>query len=99
MSDRSDRTGVKELLGILSAQDYRCALSGHPLTPANASADHIVPLCRGGTHAPDNAQIVTREINRAKGTMTNEEFINLCRLVVEHAERHKSDREASRGDS
>ena len=28
-----------------------------------------------GTHTIDNAQILRRDVNRAKGTLTNEEFI------------------------
>ena len=87
------RTKARDLLHILAAQDYRCALSGQALTPSNTSADHIVPVCRGGTNAENNAQIVTKEINRAKGTMTNEEFINMCRLVVEHTQRGRKEEE------
>jgi hypothetical protein len=70
----------------LVRQNYKCALTGRDLTPANASIDHIVPLSRGGSHAPDNIQILHRDVNAAKGTMMHEEFIALCREVASVAD-------------
>ena len=29
--------------------------------------DHIVPICKGGLHHPDNLQILTMKENRSKG--------------------------------
>jgi len=29
--------------------------------------DHIIPICKGGWHHPDNLQILTKEENRTKG--------------------------------
>jgi 5-methylcytosine-specific restriction endonuclease McrA len=76
-----------EVLSLLERQQYRCALTGRKLTPDTASLDHILPVCRQGAHTIDNAQIVLKEVNRAKGTLTNEEFIALCRAVVRHADK------------
>jgi 5-methylcytosine-specific restriction endonuclease McrA len=76
-----------EVFSLLERQQYRCALTGHKLTPDTASLDHILPVCRQGAHTIDNAQIVLKEVNRAKGTLTNEEFIALCRAVVRHADK------------
>lgn len=69
---------------VLERQGYRCALSGLELTPQNCSADHVLPLKRGGSHAIENIQLVREEVNAAKGTMTNGEFITMCRQVSEH---------------
>ena len=80
----NERIGINELRAILVKQDNKCALSGRTITPANCSLDHIVPLSRGGTHTKENAQLVCEEVNRAKGMMTEEEFMELCRDVVAH---------------
>ena len=69
---------------ILDRQEYRCAMTGEPLTPENTSLDHINPLRRGGNHSADNIQFVLPEINRMKGTMPREEFVRMCRLVASH---------------
>ena len=77
-------TGTR-LRELLIKQEYRCALTGRPLTPETAGVDHIVPLSRGGTHTIDNLWIVLRDVNRMKGTMTGAEFIDLCREVSSRA--------------
>lgn len=73
------------VLKLVAWQGYRCALTGRPLTPETASLDHIVPVRCGGEHRIENAQVLHKDVNRAKTTMTNEEFIRLCREVIEHA--------------
>lgn len=70
------------LMALLKEQEYKCALSGFPLTPENCAVDHKTPLARGGEHSIDNIQLVTEEINAAKGQMTCEEFVAMCRAVV-----------------
>jgi CRISPR/Cas system Type II protein with McrA/HNH and RuvC-like nuclease domain len=72
------------VLKLIEQQNYRCALSGRPLTPETASLDHIVPLSRGGKHDISNLWIVDHQVNNAKGTFTVEEFIALCHDVVTH---------------
>lgn len=73
------------LLHLLERQKYRCALTDRELTPDIAALDHIVPVSRDGKHEPGNIQILDKQVNRAKGTLTNDEFIQLCRDVVAHA--------------
>lgn len=73
------------ILALLERQQYRCALTTKALTPETASLDHIVPVCRGGEHRIENTQVLERTVNRAKGTLTNEEFITLCGEVWRHA--------------
>jgi hypothetical protein len=75
-----------DILWLLERQSYRCALSGRELLPSTTSLDHMVSISRGGRHIVGNAQALQREVNRAKGTLTNEEFIQLCREVVAWAD-------------
>jgi len=75
---------VQGILRLVKQQQYRCALTGRELTPETAALDHIVPVSRGGEQRIENAQVLHKEVNRAKGTLTNEEFIALCREVVAH---------------
>jgi 5-methylcytosine-specific restriction endonuclease McrA len=59
------------------------------LTPETASLDHTLPLSRGGAHDISNLQVLDYQANTAKGSLTVEEFVELCRDVVgniEHAE-------------
>lgn len=82
-----------EVIRLLKRQDYCCALSGVELTPETAALDHVIPIARGGTHSIRNAQILNKDVNRAKGTLTNAEFIALCRAVVDHVDSKKSPKE------
>ena len=74
---------VESVLRLLGAQQYRCALTGRSLMPQTAALDHIVPVCFGGEHAIENTQVLHKDVNRAKGSLTNEEFIGMCREVVQ----------------
>lgn len=77
------RASVNELMELFEKQEYRCALSGIPLTPQDCSCDHIVPVSSGGTDLVDNLQWVSPQVNKAKGSMTNEDFIRMCQRVAE----------------
>ena len=70
------------VLELLKRQQYLCALSGRPLTPESAALDHIVPVRVGGQHIIENAQILDKDVNRAKNALTNAEFLAMCREVV-----------------
>ena len=75
---------AKAILNLVERQNYRCAISGRELTPQTASLDHILPLARGGEHGIHNLWAVHHQINTAKGTMTLDEFVAMCRDVVRH---------------
>lgn len=81
----SGPVNVGNVMRLLEWQDYRCALSGRPLTPETASLDHIVPVRDGGRHTIENVQVLHKEVNRAKSTLAHEQFVQLCREVVDHA--------------
>jgi len=75
---------AKQVLELVKQQGYRCPISNRELTPETASLDHIVPLGRGGDHDISNVWIVHHEVNSAKGTLTLEEFVAMCRDIVRH---------------
>jgi len=70
------------VVDLLKSQRYRCALTGRALTPESAALDHFVPVRCGGPHVIENAQVLHKDVNRAKGSLTNAEFIGLCNEVV-----------------
>lgn len=74
------------VLQLLEHQHYRCALTGRVLAPQTASIDHIVPIRLGGEHTIENTQILHKDVNRAKGSMTSEEFVGMCREVARWSE-------------
>lgn len=76
----------EQLLDLLERQQYKCASTGRDLTPATAILDHIVPVQKGGTNGIENVQIVHVDVNKAKNTLTQDEFVSLCREVVAHAD-------------
>lgn len=92
---KRDKLTVDVLLSKLEEQDYKCALSGAPLTcqlvlgvvsPTNASVDRIVA---GGPYEAWNIQMVCRALNSWRSNLTTQDFVNWCRLVVAHADRDK----------
>lgn len=82
LQNRSGHVTASDILTVLKYQEYRCALTGVPLTPKTATVDHIVPIKHGGEHSPSNIQIVTPEANRIKGSMTMEELLAMCKMIV-----------------
>ncbi len=66
------------VLQLLEDQQYLCALTKRSLEPQTACIDHIVALSCGGVHTLSNIQVLHRDVNRAKGTLSNDEFIAMC---------------------
>lgn len=87
---KNEKVTAKALLKLIEAQSHKCALSGVDLTPENASLDHIVPLSAGGLNVMANVQVLDAKVNQAKGTMSQNEFLALCRAVVEYADNPES---------
>jgi hypothetical protein len=81
---RATATQLKELV---ERQKYKCALSGISLTPETAQLDHVVALSDGGSNSIDNLQWLDGVVNRAKGTMSQDEFVAMCVRVAKHARR------------
>jgi 5-methylcytosine-specific restriction endonuclease McrA len=80
----------RQLRKLVDRQGYRCALTGRELTPDAAFVDHVTPVSSGGSSAIENLQVVHADVNEAKGTMTQDEFIQLCRDVVAWIDRDAS---------
>jgi 5-methylcytosine-specific restriction endonuclease McrA len=79
------RQSWAELKDLWLKQDGMCALTGSPLVPGakRVALDHIVPKARGGGNEISNLRWVTFEVNRAKSDMLDEDFVEMCRRVVE----------------
>ena len=90
LSNAKGTVTVHGILHVVARQGHRCALTGRSLAPEDASLDHIMPISRDGKHTLTNIQILHRDVNRAKSTMTNNEFVTLCREVVAWADRSTS---------
>lgn len=75
---------ARQLRELIASQDYRCNLTGWELNPKSAQVDHVEPLAKGGAHVLSNLQVVHTSVNTAKGTMTNDEFIEMCCAVADN---------------
>jgi 5-methylcytosine-specific restriction endonuclease McrA len=71
-----------QVLELIKRQNFICAISGRTLTPETASLDHIIPLGRGGPHSLENVWAVDHRVNVAKGTMTFDEFVAMCKEIA-----------------
>lgn len=87
---------VDNLLELLEKQQYRCSLSGRPLTcdlkkgsilRTNASIDRIIA---GGAYAIDNVHLVCRALNYWRYDTPLSEYVDWCRAVAQHYETHAS---------
>jgi 5-methylcytosine-specific restriction endonuclease McrA len=77
---------VEDVISKLS-ESPRCYLSGELIDiskPRTYHFDHKVPVSRGGENTLDNLGICTKQINSSKTDMTPEEYIELCKKVLEH---------------
>ena len=82
---KANKITAFDLWKIAKKQKLRCALTNHKLNEYNMSIDHITPKSKGGLNIPSNIRLVLIPINIAKQTMTDDEFVELCNSVVNHA--------------
>lgn len=91
----SNKTGSGIMFTVQDLMDKigdapKCELTGKPIDLSKTRSyhlDHKIPKSRGGDNSLENCQLLSREANQAKHNLTNEEFIALCKTVVEHSER------------
>lgn len=72
---------IKEMI-----QNPICYLTGKKidlLDKYSYNFDHKIPRSRGGEGSVENLGLCTRTINIAKHTLTDQEFIDMCRSVIE----------------
>jgi 5-methylcytosine-specific restriction endonuclease McrA len=81
-NNRSPHISIEWLETTLANQGGNCALSGIPIDLLTCEIDHILPETRGGSDELDNLRLVCTRANEAKGNMTDDEFLELCRNVI-----------------
>lgn len=72
-----------DLWKLAKKQRCKCALTGVMLTKDNISLDHIQAVSLGGNNNIENLRLVTKQVNIAKQSMTDQEFIQLCKSVID----------------
>ena len=73
----------KELKELIENQNFKCALTGDAISfEDNIELDHILPTSRKGTNELSNVCWVTKEANRLKQNLTNEELKILCNKII-----------------
>lgn len=76
---------ARRLMQKFKTQEFRCFFSGQVLEREEASLDHVVPIVKGGRHEESNIELVHATINRMKGSMMAEEFVQWCVKVAVHS--------------
>lgn len=82
---------VEDLLNKIGDKPV-CALTGRSIDLLNSRSyqlDHIIPKAKGGDNSLENCQIACREANQAKHDLTLEDFVSLCREVVDYHDSKK----------
>ena len=65
--------------------DPKCYITGRPIDLKDGRSyhlDHIVPVSKGGDNSIDNCNIACKEANQAKHNLSYQEFIELCKEVI-----------------
>jgi len=74
-----------ELVQLSAEQGYCCATCGIHIEPDESELDHKVARSDGGSDLKENLQWLCIPCNRAKGTLSMSQFVELCmRVVVIH---------------
>ena len=82
MRSRAGTATASQLMELIEKQSYRCALSGVALNPGIAALDHKIAVSNGGDDSIGNLHWVSNGVNKAKGTMGCDEFIEMCKQVA-----------------
>lgn len=74
----------RDLFTLWENQKGVCPYTGDTLIFGKASIDHIIPKSRGGTTTIDNLCWTSLEINKMKRDINKNDFILLCKQIVEY---------------
>lgn len=77
--------GIKEVEHFIGDNPI-CYLSGRPINVEDSKSfhfDHIHPVSKGGLSTLDNLGLTVKEANQAKSDLTVDEFLLLCKDVLE----------------
>ncbi len=74
---------AQHFYALLDKQKYSCPLTGRELTPENTTAEHIIPLKRGGVHTLANIFLIDDKVAKLKRFMTSEEVVRLAAEIIE----------------
>lgn len=80
------KDSYEEEIKFLQDNPY-CYLTGEKIDLTKTetySLDHKIPISRGGKRHIDNMGLTTRMVNQAKNAMLPEEFMDLCKKVLEY---------------
>ena len=76
--------GEEIIKRLWDEQEGRCFYSGEVLVPGkNASIDHQIPRSKGGSNEISNLKWVSRTINMMKNDMDHDEFLLMCKKIVD----------------
>ena len=73
-----------DLWSMVKRQRGKCALTGLKLKGNIISLDHIIPRSKGGNNDKSNLHIVLYHANSMKGSLMDQDFINLCSCVIKN---------------
>lgn len=65
----------------------KCYLTGLPIdldSPKTYSLDHKIPISQGGDNSINNLELCSKQINQCKSNLTPEQFIEVCKKVLEY---------------
>lgn len=85
--ETAQKLSLAYIRGLVVSQNGKCSITGLPLDPTEANADHIIPLSRKELNPPKGRQniwLVHKTVNAMKGALTYDEFVEFARLVVKH---------------
>lgn len=82
---------VEDVRNKIGADPF-CYLTGRKIDLTDSQSyhfDHRVPRSKGGVNTLENLEIACAEANYAKHNMNYEDFVQLCREVVDHYDKKK----------
>jgi len=83
---KAEKFGWKEVIEKYG-WETNCYLTGEKINlklSETYSLDHIIPQSKGGNSTLDNLGITTQRANQAKSDMMVNEFLELCKMVLEN---------------